>query len=153
ALRTGQRTIIDFDDETDVACQMHVEAGYRAALATPLVSRSGAPIGMLNTHWSEAHHRPSERQIRALDLLARQAADMIEQRQAERRLRASEERQAFLLKLSDALRPLVDPDEIQRVTTALLGERLGVANANYAHIEIEQGVEWYVASNSYAAPG
>ncbi|MHC2017755.1 sensor histidine kinase [Methylobacterium sp. CM6247] len=93
ALRTGERTFIDFnDDDTDEACIKHVEAGYRSAQATPLVSRTGTPLGMLNTHWREARHRPNERQLGFLDLLARQAADLIDQRQVQRTLRESEER-------------------------------------------------------------
>jgi PAS domain S-box-containing protein len=47
---------------------------------------------MLNTHWRKARHRPSERQLRFLDLLARQAADLIDQRHAQRTVRESEER-------------------------------------------------------------
>lgn len=93
ALATGQRTFVDFDpNEADLACQMHVEAGIRSAQATPLLSRNGAPIGMLNTHWRSSGHRPSEVQLRFLDLLARQAADLIEQRRDEAALRESEER-------------------------------------------------------------
>lgn len=91
ALRTGERTFIDYEDDTEEACRMHIEAGYLSAQSTPLVSRAGTPIGMLNTHWQEAKHRPNERQLRFLDLLARQAADLIEHRQAEAALRESAE--------------------------------------------------------------
>jgi signal transduction histidine kinase/CheY-like chemotaxis protein len=45
-----------------------------------MISRSGRRIGMVSTHWCK-HHRPSERELRFLDLLVRQAADLIEQRQ------------------------------------------------------------------------
>ncbi len=93
ALKTGQRTFVDFDEnETDEACRMHVEAGYRSAQATPLLSRDGSPIGMINTHWRASGHRSSPDQLRFLDLLARQAADLIEQKQAEHSLRESEAR-------------------------------------------------------------
>ena len=92
ALREGRRTFIGFDeDETDEAYRMHVAAGYNSAQATPLLSRAGAPLGMLNTHWRAPRHRSSERELRYLDLLARQAADLIERAQAQQRLRDSEE--------------------------------------------------------------
>ncbi|WEK02947.1 MAG: PAS domain S-box protein [Candidatus Devosia phytovorans] len=149
ALRTGQRTIIDFDDETDLACVMHVEAGYRSAQATPLLSRTGAPIGMLNTHWSEPQHRPTEQQLRYLDLLARQAADMIEQRDAQKALRESEERQAFLLKLTDVLRPMADPIAVQEAAAALLGRYLGASRTFYLEVELEAGVEYVVATRDF----
>ncbi len=93
ALRTGQRAFVDFADETaDTGCALLVDAGFQSALAIPLVSRTGKQLGMLNTHWHAAGHRSTERQLRFLDLIARQAADLIEQRQAQAILRASEER-------------------------------------------------------------
>ncbi len=97
ALRTGRRTFIDFDKgETDEACRIHIEAGYRSAQATPLLSRDGTPIGMINTHWRASGHRLNEEQLHALDLLTRQAADLIEQKQAEVSLRESEARYRIL---------------------------------------------------------
>ena len=92
ALNTGERTVLEFDDKTDEAGAMHVAAGYRSAQATPLLGRAGAPLGMLNTHWRESGHRPNDRQLHFLDLLARQAADLFEHRAAEKSLRDSEER-------------------------------------------------------------
>jgi hypothetical protein len=41
---------------------------------------------MISTHWKEHHHRPTQRELRYLDLLARQAADIIEQRLAAKEL-------------------------------------------------------------------
>jgi PAS domain S-box-containing protein len=86
ALARGTRTFVDFDvpesEDPDGSLRMHVKAGYLCAQSTPLISRSGRPMGMVSTHWCE-HHRPSDRELRFLDLLARQAADLIEQRQTE----------------------------------------------------------------------
>ena len=45
--------------------------------------------------------------------------------------------QVFLLALSDALRPLVDPQEIQIVAADLLGEHLQVNQANYGEVHGE----------------
>lgn len=53
------------------------------------------------------------------------------------RLRESEERHAFLLDLSDALRPLVDPADIAEIASHRLGERLGASRVCYAQIEGE----------------
>ena len=102
ALKTGERSVVDFDkNEADDACRMHVEAGFRSAQATPLLARDGSPIGMINTHWRTSGHRPSQDQLRFLDLLSRQAADLIEQRRAEASLRASEERYRQLFERID----------------------------------------------------
>jgi PAS domain S-box-containing protein len=66
-------------------------SGIRAVQSTPLRSRSGQPLGMLSTHW-RAPHAPSEEDFRLFDVLARQAADLIERTLAEEALRESEER-------------------------------------------------------------
>src|SRR4030095_12771490 len=63
----------------------------RAVQATPLRSRSGRLIGMLSTHWRTPHD-PTEEDFRFFDVLARQAADLIERTLAEEALRESEER-------------------------------------------------------------
>jgi PAS domain S-box-containing protein len=61
-------------------------SNIRAVQSTPLVSRSGRLLGMISTHWREPH-QPTERAYRSLDVLARQAADLIERSQAEERFR------------------------------------------------------------------
>jgi PAS domain S-box-containing protein len=50
------------------------------------------------------------------------------------RLRA-QSRQAFMLRLSDALRPLQDPGEVQATACRLVAERLGVERAYYAEVD------------------
>ena len=61
--------------------------------------------------------------------------DLTERKRIEAALRESEERQAFLLTLSDALRRLADPEEIQFTATRLLGERLTVTRVFYFNVE------------------
>src|SRR5215475_2902943 len=66
-------------------------AGYRAMQSTPILSREGAPLGMLATHFRSVH-KPSDQDLHLLDLYVRQAADIIEHHKAEDALRESEER-------------------------------------------------------------
>lgn len=81
ALRLGERAYFNFDPaSTDESARLHVQDGILSAQSTPLISRSGEPIGMVSTHWGELNHRASDRQLRFLDLLARQAADLLEHR-------------------------------------------------------------------------
>jgi signal transduction histidine kinase/ActR/RegA family two-component response regulator len=54
-------------------------------------------------------------------------------------LQESESRHAFLLRLGDALRPLIDPVAIQGEASRLLGERLRTDRAYYAEIDEAQG--------------
>ena len=65
--------------------------------------------------------------------------DITERKQAEADLRESEERQAYLLKLSDALRSLADPIEVQGVASRLLGEQLQTDRVFYSEMDEERG--------------
>src|SRR6185503_12034861 len=62
------------------------------------------------------------------------------------RLLRNEERQAFLLSLSDALRPLSNPLDVQEVSSKLLGEHLCVNRVGYAELENRE----YVIRREYA---
>ena len=94
ALASGRRIIIE-DIETDREFEPHrkaaLAAGYRAVQSTPLVNRDGRTIGVLSTHYASPHS-PSERDLRILDLYARQAADFVVSNRADEQLRESEER-------------------------------------------------------------
>lgn len=96
ALKSGQRAVIRDVANSDVLAgtddlAMYLETGIRAVQSTPLVSRSGELLGMISTHWRNPH-QPAERDLRLLDILARQAADVIERTGAEAALRESEAR-------------------------------------------------------------
>ena len=106
ALSLGRRVIVpdiecsDFmagSTDLDVARQ----AGLRAMHSTPLVSRSGRLLGMISTHWQKPHS-PTEHELRALDVLARQAADLIERVQVETTLRESEQRLQWLASIVES---------------------------------------------------
>jgi GAF domain-containing protein len=82
AFSTGSRVVVS-DTET---CEFmagtpdldeYRRSNIRAVQSTPLLSRSGQLLGMISTHWREPH-RPTEPALRRLDVLARQAADLIE---------------------------------------------------------------------------
>ncbi|MGC4060783.1 MAG: GAF domain-containing protein [Aquabacterium sp.] len=92
ALATGQRVTITFRSDVpdpDESHRLHLEAGIQSAQSTPLISRTGQPLGMFSTHW-RAHRELTERELRFLDLLGRQAADLIERTQVQEALRTSE---------------------------------------------------------------
>jgi two-component sensor histidine kinase len=54
--------------------------------STPLMSRGGEILGMISTHWRQPYS-PQEQTLQHLDILARQAADLIERSLAEQRTR------------------------------------------------------------------
>lgn len=95
ALRSGERLVIpdvDADDAYASLREVARAAGYRGVQSTPLLSRSGQPLGMLSTHYA-APHSPSDSELRRLDLYARQAADFIERCYLDEALRQSEARE------------------------------------------------------------
>jgi signal transduction histidine kinase/BarA-like signal transduction histidine kinase len=61
-------------------------AGVKAVQATPIVSRSGARLGIFSTHFATVHE-PDERARKLLDLLARHAAELVERFRAEAQVR------------------------------------------------------------------
>jgi signal transduction histidine kinase len=93
ALAAGRREFVVFDPELadpDGATRRHLEAGLVCAQSTPLVSRSGRAVGMCSTHW-RTRRVLTDRELRFLDLLGRQAADLIERSQVHAALQASEQ--------------------------------------------------------------
>ena len=72
---------------------------------------------------------------------------------AEDARRASEARQAFLLTLSDAMRRLADPTEIQSTASRLLGAHLDVSQAMYAEVDGEAGEEQGTVRGQYVHEG
>ncbi|HXI30233.1 MAG TPA: PAS domain S-box protein [Vicinamibacterales bacterium] len=96
ALRDNLRVMVtDVDACAFMAGSQDLEeyrrSGIRAVQSTPLRSRVGRPLGMISTHWQRPH-APTEDDFRLFDVLARQAADLIERTRAEEELRESEER-------------------------------------------------------------
>jgi signal transduction histidine kinase/CheY-like chemotaxis protein len=88
ALRTGRRIVVrDIEDCEFMAGTEDLEKSKRVGIAsvqsTPLVSRRGRLLGMISTHWRKKH-APEERELRLIDVLARQTADYIERKQTER---------------------------------------------------------------------
>lgn len=58
------------------------KAGVRAVQSTPLVSSEGNVLGVISTHFKTTR-RPTEQEMRLMDLLARQAADYLERKRVE----------------------------------------------------------------------
>jgi PAS domain S-box-containing protein len=96
ALQRCERVIVEDVAQSPVfagtpSLEVMLAAGARAVQSTPLVSRSGQLLGMFSTHYRTSR-RPGDRELRLLDVVARQAADLIERNRAEAALAASEQR-------------------------------------------------------------
>lgn len=122
ALKSGRRAIIeDFETWADIAGTPDLmafrRAGIRAAQTTPLISRDGSLLGMISTHWSKPH-QPSDRDLRLLDILARQAADLLDRTIAEEALRERER------ELEASVAALRETQELQKLLAGELGHRV-----------------------------
>ncbi len=92
------------------------KAGVRSAQSTPLLTREGRLVGMITTHWTR-EYEPRERDLRLLDIVARQAADLIERsisaealrNQTERLVEADRYKNEFLATLAHELRNPLAP--------------------------------------------
>jgi PAS domain S-box-containing protein len=87
ALETQQRVIVEDVRQSAIfvgSASLGVlnKAGVRAVQSTPLVSSAGNVLGVISTHFTMAR-RPTEQEMRLMDLLARQAADYLERKRVE----------------------------------------------------------------------
>lgn len=112
AMRSGERIVIE-DVEADKRAvellPLARAAGFRAVQATPLRGRDDMTLGMLCTYF-RAPHRPSNQELRRLDLYARQAADFIERCRISQSLRESQERWRLFIEHAPAALAMFDRD-------------------------------------------
>jgi PAS domain S-box-containing protein len=122
ALSVGRRVIVPDTESCDFmtgSADLDVcrESGVRAGQSTPLVSRSGQPLGMISTFWRKTHH-PTERELQSLDVLARQAADLIERTAVETALREGEQRLRWFASIVESsYDPIISTDSGRTITT------------------------------------
>ena len=87
AISTRERVVVEDVGSSPMfaatpALSVMLDAEARALQSTPLVSRSGKVLGIFSTCY-RTRRRPTERDVRLLDLLARQAADLIDRKRSE----------------------------------------------------------------------
>jgi len=114
ALRTWQRAVVPDVEGCEAMAgtedlEMYRQTGIRAMQTTPLLSRSGALLGVFSTHWREPHEL-SASELHSLDVLARLVADLIERSQAETRLQQSEKRYHLAVEAAPNGIVVVKPD-------------------------------------------
>ncbi|HUK34878.1 MAG TPA: PAS domain S-box protein [Vicinamibacterales bacterium] len=115
-----------------------------ASIMVAGLAKNGHPAAML-TVTCAAPRVWSPTEIAILEETAERAWTAVEHARVEAALRESEKRQAFLLRLNDALQPLSDPFERQQAAAKLLGEHLQVTHVCYADI-----VDDYIVRHTYA---
>jgi PAS domain S-box-containing protein len=136
------RQILEDDRDGVVETVQYAKDGRRF-VATVLLSAFKNEDGRTLHHflsWSDVTRRVQAEDDAALSRTSHMA------------LRDSRDREAFLLALADALRPLADATEIQATTTAMTGDFLDVDRAMYAEVEGEPGAETGTIRGQYVRP-
>jgi signal transduction histidine kinase/CheY-like chemotaxis protein/PAS domain-containing protein len=137
------------DRRTAVHAAALAAADVRSLVHLPLVEQ-GATTAVMYV----AHRTPrawSTQELLLIREVGERVRDVDERRRAEAALRESEARQAFLVRLTDALRAIGDPHEIQAAAARLLGERLAATRCWYSEYDEEAGGG--VVLGDWAAPG
>ena len=143
ALRSGVRAVIP-DIETcehvvgTAAHEPLRQCGIRGALSTPLVSRSGAVIGMITNHW-KIPYEPTERALLLIDVLARQAADLIDRSRNEERIvllaHEAEHRAKNMLAVVQAIVRLTKADTADELKRAVTGRINALDNVHRLFVQ------------------
>ena len=114
AAKQVQRLVVDDVDRLEglqgtLGLEIVREDGIRSIQCTPLLSRDGRLLGMLNNHYRWPGG-PTPDALRYIDLLARQAAELIERHQIETQLAQERRRKdEFLAMLAHELRNPLAP--------------------------------------------
>ena len=92
-LRRGERMVVEDVEANQAFSGTETlltlrKAHVRALQSTPMRNRAGDIIGILTTHWDHPY-MPDEDDLRRVDLLARQAADLLERVRINEELRLS----------------------------------------------------------------
>jgi DNA-binding NarL/FixJ family response regulator/Skp family chaperone for outer membrane proteins len=141
ALRECERTVIeDVEQDTQYAPYRNVAraAGYRAVIFSPLVKKNGTPLGILSTHF-RLPHRPSDEDLRRLDLYVRQASDFIERCKMDEELRRTAQRFRMLsANLDSEVRARTSELEKKNVNLLAQSEELRELSQRLLRLEDEQ---------------
>jgi PAS domain S-box-containing protein len=110
-----------------------------AALVGVMLLKGGRLVAAFGANCAAPRDWTS-REVELIRDVAERTWEAVERARAEAAVRGSEERLAFLLKLSDTLRPLIDPIEMAAAASRLLGEHLRANRVVYADIEGDEFV-------------
>ncbi len=149
----GRPVVVD-DTATDprvtpAMLQGYEALGIQADLAVPVLARDKLRSVLAVNQSAPRTWKPTE------VALVQRAADWcwaeVERARAEASLRESEDRQAFLLTLSDALRPLATAGDIRATACRLLGQHLGADRTYYVEYLPREGLG--VVADDYLVSG
>ena len=88
--------------------------------------------------WLEERSYPVKDPLTGQTRMVSLVMDLTERKKAEIALKQSEDRARFIVRLDDALRTIIDPDEVSRTAARVLSEQLRCDRALYAEMGVDQ---------------
>jgi PAS domain S-box-containing protein len=156
AMREAKYTIVEDITRSSIfagqpSLEVLIAAGVRAVHSVPLKSTAGNLVGILSVHYSQPH-RPHQRELGFMDLLARQAADYLERKNAEEMLLEVAQQQSALYQLARRWQKAKSLDEmydaaLDAITSALDCERASILL--YDDQQVMRFVAWRGLSTTY----
>ncbi|MDZ8086003.1 MAG: PAS domain S-box protein [Nostoc sp. DedQUE12b] len=107
---------------------------------------SQTPLGAVKT-WPDSLKTAVQILLTELDRVQQLESDLLPERTSTDALRQAAQADAFRVKLTNALRPLTDANEIQAIAARILGESLGASRVIY--IEVLRGGKEVIVHKNY----
>ena len=151
AILAGRRLAIDDTQSDPYVGEIHdalAELEIGAQIVLPLIRGEGSTVA-LAVH-QRTPRRWSDEDIAIAEEAAGRAWAEVERTRAEQALRASEERNEFLVRFSDAVRGIAEPQLVAKTACRMLAEQLAVDRAHWA--EIDWTTHEYVVQGAFHVP-